>query len=378
MLRKIFLLFLGVLILSQSVFAAGLYVYFTQDAIKDKDGGNITPVTDYHDGGADGGPKLQLYKGSLPAPNQVGSPIGAAAGVAYSSITIVEGGKTYKYQYDCLGSGFNGTKVYIRVWKGTVCPTTANPSSYYGKTDDNASSGTATPNDKWISELKTEYQCQKPYAPSIGNIDEALNRVGNSLEAELVVHINPGSGSEGLREVTSYDLIVTFPDSSVQTFTNVGSSKTLSDAQTGHYVFKAVANNWWGSTEGPEKPYDTLGGGTITTDEITITLNKIEGGMGINNFGIPFSTVYDAGGTQIFTIRDLVTAINATGEGYVATCGFWDAAQQKEVGFTFDQDATVLNKVNTEENPENINLSRAMGYQVSVTGNKSLKLKNYN
>ncbi|MDD5382369.1 MAG: hypothetical protein PHH60_01800 [Candidatus Margulisbacteria bacterium] len=374
MLKRIILILLGVLILSQSVLATGLKIKFTQDAIRDKDGNVLSPLTDYHDGTAAGGPKLQLYKGSLPSPITVGSPLDAADSVAYSAIS--DG--SYKHLYVCDGSGFNGNAVYVRVWKGGVCPLVASPGVYYGTTSDNASSGTATPNSKEISSLKTEYQCDKPYAPSIGAISESLQRVGNDLQAELVVNITSGTGTTGLREVTNYYLHVKYPSGTTATFDlGAGKQKTLSNTETGHYVFSASAKNWWGTADGAEKPYDTLGGGAAATEIVTIPLKKKSGSFGINDFGIPFATVYNRSGAQIANLKSLIAAINATGEGYVSTLGYWDESGQKEIGFTLDASGNVLNKVNTTKNPEEISIVRVKGYQVSVTGDKQLIIRNY-
>jgi hypothetical protein len=371
MVNRAILIILGAILLCSAALASGLDIYFSDGAIKNKDGGTLSPLSNYHPYGA----KLELYRDSLPPPNMTGPNLGAAAGVVYNAVTYDDGGVTYKHKYQ--GSELQGGTIYVRIWQGTVAPTTAG-NNYYGVTSGNPSSGTATPNKLYISDLKANYKADVPYEPSIGSIGESMIRSGDTLELTLTVPIAVGTGSDGLREVTGYSLIVTYPAGNSETIDlGQASSKTFSKAAPGNYLFQPIVRNYWGSTTGKAQPYSTLGGAAGGQSSVVVNLKKKSGDYGINSFGVSFVPLYSGAGAPLTTVKDVVLAINATGEGYVSALGFWDPALQKEVGFTFDAGAKVLDSINTAQKPEEIALLPGMGYQISTTGDKNVLFRNY-
>jgi hypothetical protein len=291
----------------------------------------------------------------------------------------------------------NDSSVTLRCWDGTHYGYGSS-----GYSDDKTKSEilklgpASTPSNQWLKTFRTDYLADGPNAPDIGAIDESSKRDGSTTNQYLTLVV-PVSYSEGaapnIRQVSAsspagkkYAITVTYPDNTTQDFPT-DSSITLSTRDNpkvvpGHYSFMPKAYNWFkldGTLAAKAKTWDTLSnlpGTPAAADSIDITLKKKTGDFGINTIAFPFLPAYDAAGTPINNVKALVAALNAAGSGYVATFGYWDETTQKETFYVFNERGEVTQKVNLTEEPEALSLNRGRGYQISVTGDKVLNLKN--
>ena len=148
------------------------------------------------------------------------------------------------------------------------------------------------------------------------------------------------------------------------------------------FYARVAAYNYFGSTIGEAKPFSLAAVGTIVPGDggqisSEFTFKKVEDGFGINIFAVSFAKVYDGEGQVIDNLQDLVGFINDAGEGHVTTIGYWDTETQKEVGFSLGEAGKLLDKINTTEEPADIEIGRAKAYQISVTKSVSFTVRNY-
>jgi len=366
--KKIILVLTAVMILATAALATGINIYITDGAIKNKDGGALSD-SDYHAYQS----KLEFFHNSLPAPNATGR-LTVSTGSQYTKI-----GAQNKYQLSSLDGG----TLYVRVWNGTVAPT-APGNNYYGKASYPVASGTTLPYDSYINDLRTVYKADVPFVPTIGSISEAMIRTGDTLVLTLtvpVVYNELGAGNER-REITDRSLVIIYPNGDTET--RSGNSITLSGdrVQTGAYVFKPSATNWYGSTSGDDVSYVTLGLGGISGPEtVTYTFVKPEGALGINPFGFPFANVVSPEGVN--NVKNLVEAINTqVGENVVTVVGWWDKERQQPAGYIVTYGSTTINDIRSyiavgrvSEDPAGVTLDKDRAYQVSVLKGATVKFK---
>jgi len=349
--RKLILIFLVGVLLSASAFATGINVFFNDGAIKNKDGNSLSDGT-YHPYAS----KLQFFYNSLPAPDTAGTRLPVDVATEYTHI-----GGQHKYQKSSL----NGGTLYVRTWNGNI----AQQGSYYGKASNSPSSGTTLPKDWVISSLLCDYKADVPYAPTIGSINESLQRSGDDLELTLVIPVlYSESGPDGKREITGRSLRITFPDNSVET--RAGASITLSNTPAGTYKFVPIATNWFGQTEGQEVTYATLGlsgGGTVGP----ITYNLVSGINAISILhDVPF-VVDTSTPASVSNIGELVTAINSkAGDNVVTAVGILTDNAIQGAYVTYDQAGNpVFTPSAGFADGGNTALARGMSLQISVTAN---------
>ncbi|MFC1540678.1 hypothetical protein ACFL1W_00305 [Candidatus Margulisiibacteriota bacterium] len=280
-------------------------------------------------------------------------------GVTYATIPVTESGLT----------------VVLKAWNGTP-----GPDSYYGFKS--GSSGGTKDTFRWDpAKITTNYKAAPPYTPNIIRFEETSTTYGDgSTTATLKVVAAQPAASDGNREGSTYAWQMGVSGGTISDVAGAtNATLTLSSDQVSAgvtYTFKVKCSGPWGSSDWAQKDY-TVSGAGAAQEQITIELYKKTGDLGINTFALPFSPVYDEAGNPIATVADLVVSLNAVGEGYVSVVALWDVLEQKEIAFTFNDKGDVLDKVNTTDEPSSIAFNRARGYQLSVTEDKTVTLKNY-
>jgi hypothetical protein len=355
MMKKLVLLGSVLLLLSSQVLATGIYVNFSYNSLKNKDGGTLSdgtfhPYTD----------RLEFFHGSVPAPNTSAGRL--AVNTATQYVNDAAGSKR-TYQLLPLDGGSLG----IRVWNGTP----ATRGSYYGRTSGGIAAGTTLPTELNITSLQTDYKADVPNTPAIGVISEALVRRGDSLEMTLTIPISYSeSGPDGKREATGFSLAIVYPSGSSET--RSGSSITLSNTPTGTYRFTPTATNWFGSTTGSEVSYTTLGAGGGAAGPVTYSLKKIAEGLGLNAVAaihnVPFQVNSDPA-SSVGTIAQLVAAINAKSSrrDNVTTIGWMEDSAIKGFYVTYSStgDPTLTPTAGLAADGS-LALERGKSYQLSV------------
>jgi hypothetical protein len=242
------------LCLSGSAFANGLNVYFNASSINDRFGNALT-ATDYHNYQA----RLEFFTADPGSPKLSTTRLAnAEIQPLYTSV-----GGIIKYGLTELDGG----NLYVRVWKDALSGD--RKGNYYGVYHNAVAAG-STPAYDWptvdgqVVSLVTDHKADVPYQPSIDKtkIEESMVRSGINQVLKLVIPLSydsaGGAAGDGIRETQSYALWVKYPNGSEET--RGGSSITLDNTAAGHYLFKPIAFNWYGSIEGAIVDYDTLGG----------------------------------------------------------------------------------------------------------------------
>jgi len=136
--------------------------------------------------------------------------------------------------------------------------------------------------------------------------------------------------------------------------------------------------------------------GAAVPQSFTLTLESNVGatppGPGINSFSMPFAGpwyVYKIDGTklefgspatnEVKTAYDLVRAINiAAGSNVVSTFGRWNKTEQKLEGVMVSYNSATLNDIDSTDvsGLQSISLSQGEGYQVYVSQDVTLVIKN--
>jgi len=315
MMRKLFLVLLGVMFLAPSVFATGINVYIDDGGIRDRDGGAL-PDGNYFPYE----PRLEFFHNDLPAPT-------SSSGRYAVDLDPVTGqysktGVRNKYQL----SELDGGTLHVRVWSNAVAPSSPG-NNYYGVASHGVAAGLEPPRD-WTMTINAVYKADVPYTPGLGGITEALVRTGDTMDMRLTIPVSytEASGTER-RQITGRSLDIVFPDGSTET--RGGSSITINDAPSGTYSFTPVATNWWGSTRGDAVSYTTLGIGAGGPETVTYNFRRPSDAMGLNPISFPFANVAD-----VATLRDLIEAINTqAGSNIVTAAGWWDTANQQPTGY---------------------------------------------
>jgi hypothetical protein len=273
-----------------------------------------------------------------------------------------------------------GESVNVTVWSPGV-----GAGNYYAKSSlamSHANFENSTLTWNWDN-MAVDYKAAPPYKPGITSFAESTTSYTNDNPSvsTLTVSSNRGSGSDGLREVTTHAWKMWLASDPEPTEPLAGkTSATLSldsdEVASGvTYAFKVADSNMWGGPTWSDTYTYTVAGGPAAADLLSIALTKYANGFGVNDFGIPYVTNYDSASNPVTNLQQLINAINnAADEGYATTIGFWDGAQ--EVGFTLNETGGVIDKVNTDLNPEDISLVRGRGYQCSVTEDRTLVIKN--
>jgi len=346
---KLWMVILIFLVASTEVFATGINIYFLDNAIKDRAGSTL-PDANYHPYQA----RLEFFR-SLPAPTVSTGKLSVDTQSEYTHV-----GGQHKYQKSSLDGG----TLYVRVWKDALSGN--RKGNYYGKSSHAVASGTTLPYD-WFLTLQTSYKADVPYAPTISSIQEALIRVGNSLEATLTINIGydqtGGTGGDGIREITGRSLKITYPDGTTET--KNGSSVKITDAPQGTYTFQPVATNWYGSTSGTSQNYTTLGLGVGTLSFTHDLFGARDDLLIVNTIAIPSTNLSKpAAASGVSTATKLAQVINsAAGSGkYIvrAVC-YWDPATGTAQSELFDATGNLVSP------PDTLTIKPGVGYQVYTT-----------
>lgn len=339
-----------------AVFATGINVYFNDNSVKDRTGSPLS-AANYHNYKS----RLEFYHNSNPA-----DPTLSTGRLSDGTVQpLYTPGPPHKYQLAAL----NGGTLYVRVWKDG--PSGDRKGNYYGIKSHGIAAGATPPYDWEIADIKTDHKADVPYKPGIGAVSESMVRQGDELKLKLVVPVsyneNPGSG-DGIRKAQSFSVLVTYPDNSTETLG--GSSITLNDKPSGTYKFKPTATNWYGSTDGDEVVYSTLGVSGGGPDNAVYNFVKLQDGLGINVFPIAYSNVSSP---AITNVKEMVEAINdQAGEPVVTAIGWWDNSTMTPQGYAVEIDSnnkTVTGYIASsgiDSDPAKVALQKDMVYQVSV------------
>ncbi|MBI5400287.1 hypothetical protein HZB07_06790 [Candidatus Saganbacteria bacterium] len=323
--RKIIMGLLGVFILCPTVFATGINIYINNGGITNRDGGAL-PDSEFHPYAS----KLEFFYNTLPAPNSASGRLSVDVATQHTV-----SGAQHKYQL----TSYNGGRMYVRAWNGSVAPTAAG-NNYYGLADSPVASGTTLPID-WTTSISTVYKADVPFTPAVGTIGEALIRTGSTMVLTLTVPVayNELSGTER-RQITGRSLEIVYPGGTTET--RVGDTISLANVPTGTYRFTPIATNWYGSTRGTTVSYTTLGLGSLVGAALTINydLRHPSGLLGINPIAVPFATISSPEG--ITQVKHLVNKINeaAGTSNRVAAIGWWDITNQRPAGYLINYSAT--------------------------------------
>jgi len=373
--RKLILAMAVILLACPMVFASGIDIYFSDNAIKSETGGSLSD-SNYHNYL----PPLEFFYappgggGGVPAPNSGGVAAGRKADSEVGPYYTHTGGR-HNYPLSTL----NGGRLDIRVWKngGTAIAQLGN---YYGKTSGACSTGLDFPIPLNITTLATSYKAAVPNMPVIGVITEALTRTGDTYDLNLSIPISydpansEGRPSDGLREIQDVYMLVTYPDA--HTETKPGSPVGLTGTPAGTYKFKPYAHNWFGTTEGPEVTYTTgaMGG---AAGPVTYELKRKPDGIGLNAVAVlhtvPFyvsNSPTDANSKAAVTkIRDLIAAINAKSgaNNTVTTFGWMVNSEFRGLYLTYNEagEMTGTPTVGVTEGLDTP-LIRGVSYQIGV------------
>jgi hypothetical protein len=374
--------FLAVVLAAQA-YGAGIVLKIPKDGLKDYNNADMDP--NYGASGYTGSTNIEFFTGSVPAPN-------LTTGRFAPNYTWLPNAQIHQYDDTTI----NGGNVYMRIWDGA--PRTQG--SYYGKSPGYAAASGSTPAKQHdVASFKADFLADVPInAPTINRagISESNRRIGETTNVVLALSV-PFSYDMGTPKVEATGFDFKFwkeeesepaDDDTTRVVSLSGSPFNLPDQDAknnnqpfgaGTYHFRVRAKNWynggpWSATEN----WTTLSGAGVAgmPDSVTLNLLKKEGDFGVNSIGITFATIYDGTGMQVSTLQDLVVAINNAGSGYVSTIGYWDKETQTEVGFTFNDAGGVIDRINTDKNPNEIGLVKGEGYQVSVTEDKTVTLRN--
>jgi len=362
--RRLLFTFLIVALTSSAVLATGINAYFGADSIKDRKGKTLS-AGNYHKYKV----RLEIFHNSNPT-----NPTNSSGRMTDSVVLPLcsEDGGIYQYQLASLKGG----TLYVRVWQNV--PSGDRQGNYYGVVSHGVAAG-ATPPYDWNVAVSADHKADLPYEPSIGTISESMVRENDLLKLKLVVPVsydkNPASG-DGIIEAQEFSVLVTYPDNSTETI--IGSPIVLNDTPAGTYKFKPTAKNWYGSTEGDQVIYTTLGISGGGPDNAVYDFIKLQDGLGINVFPIAYSSISSP---LIINVKELVEAINdQAGEPIVTVIGWWDNATMKPQGYAVEID----NNTNTvtgyvalggiDADPANITLTKDMVYQVSVLKSSTLDI----
>ena len=359
--QKIFILLAVILFFTSGVYATGINVFIQDGAIKNN-AGSALPNGDYHPYQA----KLEFFYNALPAPNS------SSGRMTVGSDKYTKVGDQNKYQLSSLDGG----TLYVRAWSGTV----ATLGSYYAKGSNGVAAGTTLPYDWGITDFKTSYKADVPYAPTIGGITESMVRSGDNLQLALAVSVGYNeNGADGKREVTGLSLDITYPDGTKET--KSGSSFTLANTAQGTYLFKPSATNWFGTTAGSEISYATLGiAGGGAAGPVTYQLRKAaDGNVGLNAVAVLHEVPFKVNCSPEASVRyidDLVRAINLKAGANIVTAFGWIEPAGQIRGFYIGYDAAGLPvytaTAGVTGTAANIELIRGKACQISVLNDVSV------
>ena len=349
--------------------ATGINVYMDQGAVKNKDGGALTD-SDYHPYAA----KLEFFHGTLPAPISSAGKLAVDLGTQYSR-DDTRTPPRHKYQLATL----SGSTLYIRVWSGAAIAPATISNSYYGKDSGTVAVGAAPSEDKFITNLRTNYKCDIPNTPTINSITETMTRTGDTYQLTLAVSANSPehvAGVDGDREVQAYRIKIKYPDGRPDETQDSGSI-TLRDAPAGAYEFTPYAGNWYGWTDGTMRAYSTLGAIGGAAGPVTYELKRKPDGIGLNPVAVlhtvPFNvsnSPTDANSKAAVTkIRDLIAAINAKSgaNNTVTTFGWMVNSEFRGLYLTYNEagEMTGTPTVGVTEGLDTP-LIRGVSYQIGV------------
>ncbi|MBN3033665.1 MAG: hypothetical protein JW873_06185 [Candidatus Saganbacteria bacterium] len=348
-------------------------------------GMTVTGQVKKHDGtGADANYAVECWDGSIaPSPSAPYATGGTFSPSPPNTVTTASDGTLTNGQTAGFYDPRSNVSVTVKAWEGAAGSLWYGYGSY-SIGDVNAPPGYAVVN------ITADFKAAAPDSPTVTaggyNLtwDDASQKYLPAFT--LTVHAGTAYKSEGV----SYAIEVKkVSDSWTAAKKGSGSSWTIVEkdlanpyfAVGGTYEARATASNVFGSTQGQPKTFTIPGGGgaaAATANQVTIALRRKSGGLGINSFALPFGTVYDAAGTQINSLAGLAASLNAAlgGAGYVATIGYWDEANQLEVGYTFDSKGAVLDRINTAQ-PDLPLPAVGKGLQISVTGDVTVTFRDY-
>ncbi|MFC1637662.1 hypothetical protein ACFL1W_01440 [Candidatus Margulisiibacteriota bacterium] len=308
--------------------------------------GTTTPVTDFNISGG--------------AVDDLGSPAGR------------------NVQIDCRV----GDSIGVTVWEDRV-----GAGGYYGKktlsmAQANFDDSALTWN--WTG-LAVDYKAEAPYQPTISRFEEATTSYtdGRASSSSLRVYSAPGSGTDGLREITGYAWKMwpaadSEPSTAISGATSASLSLDSSAVTSGvAYSFKVKHANEWGETWSAAYDYTVAGGpgAAAGAGPITYNLTKNEGGLGLNAVAavheVPFNVDSDPV-WNVRTIRDLVAAINAKSEtaNNVTTIGWMESSEMAGFYVTYAGDGTPSFVPTTGlDATADLVLERGKSYQISVFEN---------
>jgi len=251
-----------------------------------------------------------------------------------------------------------GARVYVRVWS-------SNPNErggYYSAVSsfDNGTTSTVP----GVLNATASYKADVPYQPLITRFEETTTTVlpDRIASATLKVYSAQPSPTDGIREIIGYSWKMGTDRGALSSVSGATSavleldSSALTVGQT--YYFQVTHFNWFGSADSAIESYTVSGGpaGVVPVDN-TYTLNRpTPPGSGINTISIPFVTTdlvnkpitvrasgtdpatgtsLDVDGNGIYTVHDLIRAINAkAGSNVVTVFGWWDKVRQQHIGLT--------------------------------------------
>ena len=113
-----------------------------------------------------------------------------------------------------------------------------------------------------------------------------------------------------------------------------------------------------------------LGGAGFGTGEVVVNFRA--GGLGLNQFSLPFAPPIDCNGRAFSNIIELVTALNAAAAANaVTTIGWWDTAAQIDRGYIVSYPGPTFAPVNGAGDPAAETIMAGRVYQVVVNTNFS-------
>lgn len=247
----------------------------------------------------------------------------------------------------------------------------------------------------WLwDNLAVDYKAEAPYKPSISQFEEATTTYtnGDPSVSTLKATSVSGSGTDGLREITSYawkwwkdgDPESSADPAATSSVLNLASTQVQQGVK---YAFKAGHSNQWGGPTWSDKFTYTVaggpGGGVVANDW---TFKKTT--TGINTFTVPFNLankVKDGNDAErnISSVGKLVQEINRQITlAKVTTFGWWDETGQSHKGLTaiteLNNDLSVKAATTTGGDLTTILgtlVVTGRAYQVSVSDNCSVTLK---
>lgn len=156
-----------------------------------------------------------------------------------------------------------------------------------------------------------------------------------------------------------------------------GSSYTILGVQTGesHTVSVRHKNPWGTWSDWSDSVFYSAGGDGGPQPPFDLVLKHVSG-SGINSFGMPFPGPWFIGANQITNAHELVVEINAAaGDNAVSSFGKWDETNQQVAGVMINYNGNVIDPTDVAD-LQNISLSRGLGYQIYVTKDVTVQIKN--